>query len=95
MKAPTVYQLRKAGHKVRVIHERYVKDIHEPKLIATRDIHGYTIAGKGGKTTVQITTNSGIALEGIAECSQLDSFDRKKGLNIAVGRALTDPRFVL
>ncbi len=41
-----------------------------------------------GETVVQITTKDGRELEGVAVCSIKDPYNRKKGLAIALGRAL-------
>lgn len=71
---PTVHEMRKAGYKVRVIHQREKNP-------------DQTLASKGGKTTVEITTPEGVELRGIAQCSKKEGFNRKKGLRIAIGRA--------
>lgn len=42
----------------------------------------------GGKTQVRITTPDGINAVGVADCSRKENFWRKRGLNIALGRAL-------
>lgn len=77
----TVHKLRKAGFKVQVRHFRcYDDDINTP-------------LSKGGSTEVLITypPQEGIgtcSVVGIAECSPKDNFDRKRGVRIALGRAL-------
>lgn len=43
---------------------------------------------KGGETIVQISLPDGRYLEGVAKCSLSDSYNRKVGVNIALGRAL-------
>ena len=40
----------------------------------------------GGKTVVEITTPEGEQLIGEAECSIKDQFNRKRGLQVAIGR---------
>jgi hypothetical protein len=47
------------------------------------------LSGKGGTTRIQITTpDKEIDVEGIAVCSLEDSFNRKLGNSIALGRAI-------
>lgn len=46
-------------------------------------------ANKGGQTLVKVTTPTGQVLVGIAACSDKDNFNKKLGVNIALGRALT------
>jgi len=46
------------------------------------------VSPNGGMTVVQITTPTGEELEGVALCSLKDGYCRKKGLAIAMGRAL-------
>lgn len=72
----TVKDLRRSGNKVRVLHTRNT----------TPD---GTISCKGGHTVVQITTKDGRELSGMAKCRDDERFDRKLGLQIALGRALT------
>jgi hypothetical protein len=85
MKTPTVQSLRKAGNKVRVIHYRAVS---KRKLLPAKEVDPTILKPKGGKTVVDITTPDGKELTGEAVCSNKDSFNRKMGLAIAVGRAL-------
>lgn len=83
----TIRQLRRAGFKVRVIHTRHYE------TTALRKMSGYAtenrLSGKGGTTRIQITTPDGqVDVEGIAVCSLEDSFNRKLGNSIAIGRAI-------
>lgn len=48
-----------------------------------------SVSPTGGTTIVQITTSDGRDLEGVAVCSYKDPYNRKKGLAIALGRALS------
>ena len=43
---------------------------------------------RGGRTDVTVTTPQGTQLHAVADCSLADNFDRKRGLQIALGRAL-------
>lgn len=46
-------------------------------------------SNKGGQTLVRVTTPTGQVLVGIAACSDKDNFNKKLGVNIALGRAMT------
>lgn len=95
---PTVEQLRKNGYKVRVMHERFqfqpwVKLSHPPKdyspwgpLRPQFELKPPVRAQKGGRTTIEITAPNGKNYSGVALCSKEDSFDRKKGVKICLGR---------
>jgi len=72
----TVRELRQAGNKVRVLHTRNISS-------------NGSISCLGGTTVVEITTKDGRNLTGLAKCRDDERFDRKMGLKIAVGRALT------
>lgn len=73
----TVQNLRKDGYKVRVLHHR--RDDN-------RVLGG--VHPKGGMTVVQITTPDGRELEGRAECSKKDLYNKKLGVRMAIGRAM-------
>lgn len=87
MKNPTVEQLRKNNYRVRVLHERYSQSSPEV-LVPRKEIAKGEALGKGGRTTVEITTPEGKELTGVAKCHLNDSFNRRRALAIAVGRAL-------
>jgi hypothetical protein len=72
----TVRELRQSGIKVRVLHTRNISP-------------DGSVSCLGGTTTVEITTKDGTNLTGSAKCRDDERFDRKMGLKIAVGRALT------
>lgn len=72
-----VHDLRKAGYKVRVLHCR------------RRDERTLTqVDCKGGETVIQITTPDGQDLEGRAKCSDKERYNKRVGVQIALGRAL-------
>lgn len=73
----TVSDLRKNGYKVRVLHYR----IQDHRFLGE-------YFAKGGETVVQITTPDG-DFEGRAKCSKKDLYNKKLGVKIAIGRALT------
>ncbi len=99
-KTHTVQSLRQSGHKVRVIHSRYLADqVNHPKqfggikniqLFTQHELkqNGYTkvVSARGGKTFVQVTTPDGRELFAETLCSTKDNFSRKLGVQIALGR---------
>lgn len=83
-----VYQLRKSGVKVRVLHQRYAKDdTNFINLRPMKEIPGPERNNHGGRTTVQLLKN-GKEVTGVAGCNPVDPFNRRRGLKIALGRAL-------
>ncbi len=85
---PSVKDLRAAGNKVRVYHYRRCRG--DNNLIPRKDFEkgDVNMDTKGGKTTVEIACPNGQTLVGEALCSKNDNFNRKRGLYIAVARAL-------
>jgi hypothetical protein len=79
-----VEQLRKSGYKVRVIHSRRGKTMQRMDGGVVQ-----TLSERGGQTIVQVRTPDGEELEGVAVCSTKDNFNRRLGVKIALGRALT------
>lgn len=81
----TIKQLRYAKYKVRVMHERNYKTI--------KKIDGdyKELCSRGGKTKIEITTpDQSITAVGISICSNEDSYNRRVGNQIALGRALKE-----
>jgi hypothetical protein len=79
----TIKTLRQAGFKVRVLHKRPTKTIQKFDGTATE------YNPKGGTTTIQITSPDNVYdVEGISICSEKDSWNRKMGNSIALGRAI-------
>lgn len=80
----TVHELRKRGYKVRVRHNRCFSWRH--------CVAGGAVPipmSKGGSTEVLVTYPDGNAsVVGVAECNPKDDFNRKRGVRIALGRAL-------
>lgn len=89
-----VSQLRNEGYKVRVRHVRKFKGPNGVGAASKREIaeSGLVLADclvhNGGSTSVEITSPSNQTVSATAECSEKDAFNRKIGLNIALGRAL-------
>lgn len=81
---PTVKQLRQSGYKVRVCHTRHYDNTVKLATGLTK-----ILSAKGGKTAVQITTPEGKDISGEAFCSKEDSYNKKLGVKIAIGRALS------
>lgn len=70
-----VEELRKSGYKIRVHHHRKVNE--------------GGINSRGGKTVVEVTTPDGRTLVGVSRCSRKENFNKRLGVRIALGRALT------
>lgn len=94
----TVESLRKQGYKVRVIHERWIPDEEGSAGMGLHSRHAAEYYGldwlptpTGGNTIIQITTPEGDSLEGFAECSFAENFDRKFGIQLALARAMIRP----
>jgi hypothetical protein len=83
MKNTTIKDLRYAGYKVRVLHSRPTS--YQCKLDGKVPV----VSAKGGTTVIEVTTPDGKkTVKGISECSNKDSWNRKVGNRIALGRAL-------
>lgn len=80
----TVAELRRSGYKVRVIHIRNDNPAHYYMNADPSPYHP-----KGGETVVEITTPDKNNLIGVAVCHPRDNYNKKMGVKIAVGRALT------
>lgn len=75
----TVHDLRKMGYTVKVRHDRIFT---EPKF------GGWAMSPKGGSTQVNIYMDGKLITSGYSKCCDLDNYDRKLGVKIALGRAL-------
>ena len=81
----TIEKLRKAGFKARVMHTRHYENV-------TRGLgEPYPqLSCKGGTTKIEVTTpDKTITVNGSAKCSLQDSFNRKLGNSIALGRVVS------
>ncbi|NBQ47595.1 MAG: hypothetical protein EBU33_03970 [Sphingobacteriia bacterium] len=79
----TIKQLRQQGYKVRVLHTR--------TFDKRETISGYAlnISNLGGHTKIELTTpDTSHTTVGEAACSIKESFNRKIGNAIALGRAI-------
>lgn len=86
---------RFAGYKKDEKCTRMYKDLIPKEDMYTRQeiINGWGYAAaphnKGGKTVVTVTTPTGQVLHGTAICANRDNFNKKLGVQIALGRAMT------
>ena len=79
----TIKQLRQQGYKVRVLHTRTFGSIH--KISGTYPV----ISNLGGHTKIELTTpDTTHTTIGESTCSIKESFNRKIGNAIALGRAI-------
>lgn len=79
----TIKQLRYAGYKVRVLQKRKYKKINKIDGVYEE------LSPKGGETYIEVTTpDKTITRAGESICSMEDHYDRKKGNQIALGRAI-------
>lgn len=93
-----VESLRKSGNKVMVNHRRRYFDKNNNRWMnLTRYEFEQSALSKdtfmserGGCTEVFITTKDGKNFEALAECSKSDMYDRKIGVRIALGRAVSE-----
>lgn len=95
-----VAAIRDAGYKVAIRHLRHVHPNGYPegrgvRMMSAFEVEpGWTIRGRGGKTTVAVFVQddvSGKGVEiavGLAWCSEEDLFERRKGFELATQRAI-------
>jgi hypothetical protein len=92
MKNATVHNLRKQGIKVRVIYWRYLSDDIRKEPAPLYFIKRYSlqqkISPKGGNVCVTLT-NNGKDYIGKSVCSKEEPFEKRLGLNKALGRAIS------
>lgn len=80
----TVQQLRNAGYKVKVLHNRLYN-----KRYAWQVGHNFECMEpdtKGGSTEIIVDSPSGEHFHGIAICSKKENYNKKLGVRIALGR---------
>ena len=80
----SVKELRQQGYKVGVQHNRY----YDNAEICGNNPEG--IIPNGGETTVRVTTPDGRTVVGVSTCAAVDNFNKKRGVQIALGRALKE-----
>lgn len=93
-------QLRSEGYTVQISHYRRFYPLQYNAADGIRLFKKYRayqecqqtsddLSPTGGLTTVKVTTPDNQVLEGMAVCSIKDNFNRRKGYQIALGRALS------
>lgn len=94
---PTINELKARGYKVRVTHIRNYIDKYFWNWVTTKELREMKENGQyncnrlsqwGGATVVQLSKGNE-ELYGVAVCSELDNFNRKHGLSLAIERALS------
>jgi len=93
----TLSQLRLDGYRVFASHRRPMKNIETPYLMFSHHEMknmGFNLsedwAVRGGQTTVHIYLGDTLLGYGEARCCDKDPFNKKRGLIIALGRALAE-----
>ena len=81
-----IEKLQKLGCRVYVDHFRFSKDTprKQPQLFK----ENIKLSKFGGETCVEIVDRSGKSYLGITRCRKTDVFNRKRGFEIALGRAV-------
>jgi hypothetical protein len=87
----TVQELRNAGYKVRVLHNRLYNGYHKWQ-VGNKPLNSGPIDpdAKGGSTQVIIDSSSGEHFQGLAICSKKENYNKKLGVKIALGRCDVD-----
>ena len=94
----TVKELQKQGYRVDVVHRRAFSDgsrLASYYIRENRDNPDFSykicnVLPRGGDTYVKIVTPAGNSYIGCAFCSPKDSYNKKLGVKIALGRALSE-----
>jgi hypothetical protein len=85
-----IQRLAELGYKTYVSHERHIRARCAVGTVRDFKRLGLAPDPTGGRTLVEITRDGVSCALGVAQCSDLDNFNRKIGLEIAVGRAIKD-----
>ncbi len=88
----TVHELEEVGCEVRVSHFRPAPGLDPGRYFSRFDLARYdakrsAFASRGGLTFAVIVLPDGHGFVGAAACSKRDNFSRKRGREIALGRA--------
>ena len=84
-----ISELRNAGFRVYINHDRIVKKQWVYQNPWTKVLTPM-LSPKGGSTIVEIHSQEGKQYTGIAKCLKSDCYNKKRGLAIALGRALKE-----
>ena len=84
----TVQELRNAGYKVRVLHNRLYNGYYKWQVVNSKTEADGPIDPdtKGGSTQVIIDSPNGEHFDGVAICSKKENYNKKLGVRIAIGR---------
>jgi len=82
-----INKLRMLGFYVSIYHKRIYKNRWVVVNCDTKKLRRIPLP-KGGKTIVTISSDGGLSFVGEAVCLKTDSYKKKRGLEIALGRAL-------
>ena len=80
-------ELRQQGYRIYIFHDRIRKN-KWVNVSSTTKILDEVISPKGGSTIVEIVSPDGDRYTGIADCSKRDCYNKKRGVAIALGRAI-------
>ena len=84
----TVKSLREKGYRVKVHHIRRCKRAPGYELVSFPEQAKNIILPTGGITDVTVVPPNGGGVNGIAHCSMKDNYNKKRGVMIALGRAM-------
>lgn len=91
-----ISELRQNGYRIYIFHERIRKN-RWVNVNCTTKVLQEVISPKGGSTVVELISPEGDKFIGIADCNNRDCYNKKRGLAIALGRAVkemnNDPSF--
>lgn len=84
------------GAKVKITHFRVCGECDEvhPAGLYRRENCTQDMLPRGGRTRAEVLLPDGRIVTGEAHCSTLDNFSRKRGREIAIGRALKEAQAV-
>jgi len=90
-----IHNLRLAGFKVNINHRRRYFDKANKRYVFLTDYEkslsplvGVPPEQKGGRTEIKLIDVDGKEVYAVAECSKKEAYNKKTGVQIAVGRAL-------
>lgn len=84
-----ISELRGAGFRVFIHHDRRIKNVWVNENATTKTLRPL-VCPKGGQTIVELHSSDGKQYTGIAVCSKKDCYNKKRGLAIALGRAIKE-----
>ena len=84
-------ELQERGFKVKVVTRRHLRnDKKHYSMGANREFNfGPYVNPRGGEVEVKIVSPNGAVAKGISICHEVDNFDRKNGIKIAMERAIS------